>query len=49
MNSSVHVPKKKLYRSPVLKTYGSLTDMTAATSNMGSIDNAKTGTNHKTG
>jgi len=49
MNSSADVPKKKLYRTPGLKTYGSLTDMTAATSNMGQIDNAKTGQNHKTG
>jgi len=30
MSSSAEVPKKKVYCSPRLKTYGSLTEMTAA-------------------
>jgi hypothetical protein len=49
MNSSAEVPKKKAYSTPSLKTYGSLTDMTASTGNMGKDDNVIKGKNHKTG
>jgi len=49
MNSSPDVPKKKAYSAPSLKTYGTLTDMTTSTSNMGQNDNLTKGQNHKTG
>jgi hypothetical protein len=49
MNSPAEVSKKKVYRTPSLKTYGSLTDMTAATGNMGQNDNITKGKFHKTG
>jgi hypothetical protein len=49
MNSSAEVPKKKVYRTPSLKTYGSLTEMTASGGNMGQDDNATKAKLHKTG
>jgi hypothetical protein len=49
MSSSPEVPKKKVYRAPSLKTYGSLTEMTASSGNMGQDDNVKKAKFHKTG
>ncbi len=50
MNSSAKVAKKKVYSTPSLTTYGSLTHMTASTGNKGAIDNAPKGaTTHRTG
>ena len=44
MNSK---PNKTIYRAPKLTRYGSLTEMTAANSNMASADGG-TGKAHKT-
>jgi hypothetical protein len=49
MNSSPEVPKKKVYRTPSLKTYGSLTEMTASSGNMGQNDNVAKAKFHRTG
>lgn len=49
MNSSPEVAKKKVYRAPSLKAYGSLTEMTASSGNMGQDDNAIKAKTHKTG
>jgi hypothetical protein len=49
MNSSPEVAKKKVYRAPSLKTYGSLTEKTASTGNMGQNDNITKAKFHKTG
>jgi hypothetical protein len=39
MMSSVALPKKKVYQAPKLLKYGSLTEMTAANSIRGMMDN----------
>ncbi len=49
MNSSAELPDKKVYRTPSLIRYGSLTEMTASTGTMGQPDNNTKGQFHKTG
>lgn len=41
--------RKKVYRRPNLTRYGDLTEITQSFGNMGNIDNAIVGHNHKTG
>jgi hypothetical protein len=50
MNPCTEMPNKKVYRTPTLTRYGSLTEMTAATSNkpMSNLDGG-TMANQKTG
>jgi hypothetical protein len=49
MNSCTEMPNKKVYRTPSLTRYGSLTEMTAANSNKQSNKDGGTGNTQKTG
>jgi hypothetical protein len=48
MNSPTELPNKKVYRTPSLIRYGSLTEMTTAITNNGPTDNGQK-ILHKTG
>ncbi len=48
MNSCTEMPNKKVYRTPSLTRYGSLTEMTAANQNMQSNKDGGTGNSSKT-
>ncbi len=48
MNSCTEMPNKKVYRTPSLTRYGSLTEMTATNRNMPSNGDGGTGNNQKT-
>jgi hypothetical protein len=49
MNSYTEMPNKKIYRTPKFTTYGSLTEMTAASSNKQSTRDGGTKGAQKTG
>lgn len=48
MTASVTLPNKKVYETPKLLRYGSLTEMTLAIGMRGASDGATMGTNRKT-
>jgi hypothetical protein len=48
MNSSPEAAKKKVYGTPSLKTYGSLTEMTAASGKLGHLDGGTKKNKNKT-